>query len=471
MTALFAGEMLGASPHTRGWTPAHPGQDLAAGGFPAHAGMDLNQSTRAIAGERLPRTRGDGPATPCRQCRQSGASPHTRGWTPGSSCRCRAPRGFPAHAGMDPARCLRLRRPEAASPHTRGWTQVEPLVRLAEAGFPAHAGMDLDRHARSVSGSRLPRTRGDGPLFDALHARIDGASPHTRGWTPRRGPRGSRPPGFPAHAGMDLRLGRHHGDFDGLPRTRGDGPRSCASPRTSSTASPHTRGWTRRGRRRFRCRPGFPAHAGMDPPPLRARTGFARLPRTRGDGPHRDGGGGGGGAASPHTRGWTRPPSSAAPPRPGFPAHAGMDPDQLRVYQVEYGLPRTRGDGPQGAGDRPRFTGASPHTRGWTREGRLGQVVPAGASPHTRGWTRDDRLRLRRDRGFPAHAGMDPSSAPVAPVPRGLPRTRGDGPCVSCAVGTACGASPHTRGWTLVLQALHPLADGFPAHAGMDPFR
>ena len=30
------------------------------------------------------------------------------------------------------------------------------------------------------------------------------------------------------------------------------------------------------------------------------------------------------------------------------------------------------------------------------------------ASPHTRGWTREGRVARREPLGFPAHAGMDP---------------------------------------------------------------
>ena len=74
------------------------------GGFPAHAGMDLDRSWRSWVSSWLPRTRGDGPLkTLCRGCHIQ-ASPHTRGWTLRVPMPANLSGGFPAHAGMDPAR-------------------------------------------------------------------------------------------------------------------------------------------------------------------------------------------------------------------------------------------------------------------------------------------------------------------------------------------------------------------------------
>ena len=280
-----------ASPHTRGWTGGGEAGQPAAGGFPAHAGMDRTRIGRHHRRRRLPRTRGDGPRMRLVIPASSAASPHTRGWTLHLASLMPPRRGFPAHAGMDPA--------------------VLPV-----------------RHA----GRRLPRTRGDGPSLGRGRGRMTLASPHTRGWT--RLPLAPLRPktGFPAHAGMDPRGGNRRRPTCRLPRTRGDGPRAEAGgrrqasrgrgrlPRTrgdgpsggrmtlrAAAASPHTRGWTRSPRRPSRRASGFPAHAGMDPLLRRRRRAAARLPRTRGDGPislmlswKRP-------TASPHTRGWTRP--------------------------------------------------------------------------------------------------------------------------------------------------------------------
>ena len=254
----------------------------------------------------------------------------------------------------------------------------------------------------------LPRTRGDGPVEMIDWAIIEVASPHTRGWTLRRGVRPRRHWGFPAHAGMDPGRAPLLRRWRRLPRTRGDGPRGeathacppCWLPRTRgdgplvavyrihfAKASPHTRGWTRFNLEHARAPAGFPAHAGMDPC-RRSRRGLScRLPRTRGDGPPPAAVVWTASRASPHTRGWTRLVQQQRVDDVGFPAHAGMDPPPGPRPGRGGGLPRTRGDGPDpGTFVRDRFA----------------------ASPHTRGWTAVRGRGLRRDAGFPAHAGMDP---------------------------------------------------------------
>ena len=273
-----------------------------------------------------------------------------------------------------------------ASPHTRGWTRETRRPDVSLEGFPAHAGMDPSRICPSPTPPRLPRTRGDGPGRGSTRRRRRQASPHTRGWTRDRPGRAGRPRGFPAHAGMD--------------------PRGVVS-RTST--------------------PGFPAHAGMDPRAGRDSSTRSWLPRTRGDGPMSVIEPTNTSRASPHTRGWTRLVFRLRARPGGFPAHAGMDPARSSSATAPSRLPRTRGDGPHGSHHVADQTTASPHTRGWTRA--AGHVTPG-------------------DRGFPAHAGMDPRSRTRPDAPGWLPRTRGDGP--ARVIGARLGdlASPHTRGWT-----------------------
>ena len=90
------------------------------------------------------------------------------------------------------------------SPHTRGWTRYVLTGDARGFGFPAHAGMDPSRPGQDARRDGIPRTRGDGPraLSKSVAGRSD--SPHTRGWTRGRLGLGRRPDGFPAHAGMDL---------------------------------------------------------------------------------------------------------------------------------------------------------------------------------------------------------------------------------------------------------------------------
>ena len=69
-------------------------------------------------------------------------------------------------------------------------------------------------------------------------------SPHPRGWTVGVHQRAGKVDGFPAPAGMDP---QHPGQLAppaGIPRTRGDGPRSKAGELLRQWDSPHPRGWT-----------------------------------------------------------------------------------------------------------------------------------------------------------------------------------------------------------------------------------
>ena len=188
----------------------------------------------------------------------------------------------------------------------------------------------------------------------------------------------------------------------------------------------------------------------MDPIRVSIRISSSRLPRTRGDGPAGSRTSSVRTRASPHTRGWTAHEPTRRARAQGFPAHAGMDPGRPAAVATSSGLPRTRGDGP--------VTGSP-------------SACAVGASPHTRGWTGGARTVVVRPLGFPAHAGMDPRSHRPGPCARGLPRTRGDGPSALASYSSPPGASPHTRGWTHAMGTMDPAAPGFPAHAGMDPFR
>ena len=211
------------SPHTRGWTGTSMSLEFVAGGFPAHAGMDPCRFRRRAHHDGIPRTRGDGPPRVCFVWRGPKDSPHTRGWTAYAAMREARGDGFPAHAGMDPAQgrrrgrgnriprtrgdgpwgALVVSRRALDSPHTRGWTPPGSRRRRWPSGFPAHAGMDPGR-SPSVSPSRwIPRTRGDGPERMLIGQAFEADSPHTRGWTLDLRQLAAIEHGFPAHAGMD----------------------------------------------------------------------------------------------------------------------------------------------------------------------------------------------------------------------------------------------------------------------------
>ncbi|ACL64141.1 conserved hypothetical protein [Anaeromyxobacter dehalogenans 2CP-1] len=297
---------LKASPRARGSTPRALRHVADLGGFPACAGIDPwhQQSVDIDAG--LPRVRGDRP------------------WRP---------RRF-----VPPAR---------ASPRARGSTGEGDLHGGAAPGFPACAGIDPRRKASGGRRRRLPRVRGDRPRWTSRRSRVQRASPRARGSTRARGPRAARARGFPACAGIDPRAGRPTRTRRRLPRVRGDRPKRVRNTRSALMASPRARGSTRRGALSRAGARGFPACAGIDPSPTRSARRSSRLPRVRGDRPLSAAGLLRYVGASPRARGSTRSGGPRDHDPAGFPACAGIDPPPGRQRTGTDRLPRVRGDRPE----------------------------------------------------------------------------------------------------------------------------
>ena len=459
--------LSGVSPPTRGWTPTklrhHPLND----GFPAHAGMDprRRRTSRIVPG--FPRPRGDGPCPRRRRSPTATVSPPTRGWTRSSASCWRGIGGFPAHAGMDLNRemlaTLRERFPrprgdgpveqladparQKVSPPTRGWTSITTVSADPPAGFPAHAGMDLDIRCHDGDDRRFPRPRGDGPLGVNRADGSPSVSPPTRGWTLDSRLESSNLIGFPAHAGMDLSGGSRPGACWRFPRPRGDGPHSSCTACRYCAVSPPTRGWTAEVPEDLRHVNGFPAHAGMDRAPGAGAVALLWFPRPRGDGPAIASPDALPSRVSPPTRGWTVVDRRRSAQTLGFPAHAGMDRWSWARSTGSARFPRPRGDGPCEVDVVHRPRPVSPPTRGWTACTRATGTAPAG---------------------FPAHAGMDLAPAAVGVGGDRFPRPRGDGPCRTRWANWTAWVSPPTRGWTRTADAGRGAVGGFPAHAGMD---
>ncbi len=214
-----------------------------------------------------------------------------------------------------------------------------------------------------------------------------------------------------------------------LPRTRGDGPPRNGQGSHSRRAPPHPRGWTLRAMDGCCGCAGSPAPAGMDPGCAQRLPPDDRLPRTRGDGPNFRAYSHLDIRAPPHPRGWTHAYSNPQGDSDGSPAPAGMDPPPDRRHHRTRRLPRTRGDGPAD---------------------RTLTIVQPKAPPHPRGWTQAERLQCRGTPGSPAPAGMDPRMFTAENTVGWLPRTRGDGPVAPNTALTAYGAPPHPRGWTRI---------------------
>ena len=91
--------------------------------------------------------------------------------------------------------------------------------------------------------------------------------------------------------------------------------------------------------------------------------------------------------------------------------------------------------------------------------------------PRTRGSTSLEHQPHRSSLGFPAHAGIDPGDCTWIGARSGLPRARGDRPVYGIDYPLGVTASPRTRGSTLVCGPSRRPGGGFPAHAGIDPRR
>ena len=213
-------------------------------------------------------------------------------------------------------------------------------------------------------------------------------------------------------------------------------------------ATPHTRGSTWYEDVTRPAEPGYPAYAGIDLNHPLDGAAYAWLPRIRGDRPGSKNNRAAVGGATPHTRGSTPCRCLRVLPRSGYPAYAGIDLDHLRFIHAAYWLPRIRGDRPLTAPVWGLNIGATPHTRGSTP---INDCVP------------------QLQEGYPAYAGIDLTPLVLSPRKRRLPRIRGDRPVEPQIGRESRGATPHTRGSTLVKGLARNARKGYPAYAGIDP--
>ena len=294
-------------------------------------------------------------------------------------------------------------------------------------GSPAPAGMVPGWIGSVDLGPRFPRTRGDGP--GAVHVGDNGGAvpPHPRGWSLLAELRTTLNRGSPAPAGMVPSSPLIDTGYVRFPRTRGDGPTTRLPRYVGIVVPPHPRGWSPYLRSAFRSPPGSPAPAGMVPSRCSTKASPRWFPRTRGDGPGGAGRGPGGVEVPPHPRGWSLAYAWAVKNFVGSPAPAGMVPEHGTRPQGHSWFPRTRGDGPAESA-----------------AARLAAMVP----PHPRGWSLVDADVAGQRHGSPAPAGMVPSASPSAILHSRFPRTRGDGPASRSSPASPARVPPHPRGWS-----------------------
>ena len=285
-------------------------------------------------------------------------------FTPWRPSRPPTPRRLPRTRGDRPASAVQACKALPAPPHTRG-SALSPSARYAIAsGSPAHAGIGPATQTLPIPIWRLPRTRGDRPSYDPRPTRTWKAPPHTRGSAASPKATWTRPPGSPAHAGIGPARHAPTTSAPRLPRTRGDRPPKRRRPRNTDKAPPHTRGSADVHQHGPPADVGSPAHAGIGPTTTAAAASGTGLPRTRGDRPVSGQIGFPPPAAPPHTRGSASACAFCQRPCCGSPAHAGIGRDCICSAMTATGLPRTRGDRPLAARSRELADMAPPHTRG-----------------------------------------------------------------------------------------------------------
>src|SRR5690606_25658216 len=131
---------------------------------------------------------------------------------------------LPRRRGDRPRLQVTRRHTDRAPPQARGSTASVSFEGYSWRGSPAGAGIDLDRECFFEPIARLPRRRGDRPRSLRRRTPRAKAPPQARGSTPRLSVVASRLAGSPAGAGIDLRSGEVASPWSRLPRRRGDRP-------------------------------------------------------------------------------------------------------------------------------------------------------------------------------------------------------------------------------------------------------
>ena len=254
---------------------------------------------------------------------------------------------LPRTRGDRPCNGLEVTGADLSPPHPRGSTLVDDDPLGVRSVSPAPAGIDPGRRSRTAASTRLPRTRGDRPEYNAAARAAELSPPHPRGST-RSATSASGPKIVsPAPAGIDRIRGTDAALQPGLPRTRGDRPQGLSRQFAVTTSPPHPRGSTHRQGGQHSAERVSPAPAGIDPTPARPESSRKCLPRTRGDRPYAAVPPAAGTASPPHPRGSTLAFELSVDGIGVSPAPAGIDPRPGSAGRLQPRLPRTRGDRPR----------------------------------------------------------------------------------------------------------------------------
>ena len=216
------------------------------------------------------------------------------------------------------------------SPQARGSTASRYKQAQNQPAFPAGAGINRSAAPSFAPSGRVPRRRGDQPVYVRVFEKIRTRSPQARGSTAIRQTAQSAHRAFPAGAGINRRPPTAAGWLRCVPRRRGDQPALADLLVQLPARSPQARGSTAAPDVTRARSEAFPAGAGINRDRARCAACVHRVPRRRGDQPIRHDTQTTVGLRSPQARGSTATDRRASGYAGAFPAGAGINRNSRR---------------------------------------------------------------------------------------------------------------------------------------------
>ncbi len=172
-----------------------------------------------------------------------------------------------------------------STPHARGSTLLVSWLQGHQHVYPACAGIHPPSAVRVCRLMGLPRMRGDPPRSRHPQASRRLSTPHARGSTSNKEATLVAKEVYPACAGIHPPTNPYISMVSSLPRMRGDPPPYSNCPSIASWSTPHARGSTLQETSLRKLSGVYPACAGIHLSGVQLMSGVQRLPRMRGDPP------------------------------------------------------------------------------------------------------------------------------------------------------------------------------------------
>ncbi len=174
--------------------------------------------------------------------------------------------------------------------------------------YPACAGIHPIKITQKACNLSLPRMRGDPPRVGQTQTAAFASTPHARGSTRATILTLTTGGVYPACAGIHLALCTLYQGTESLPRMRGDPPSEVKNLFSLRVSTPHARGSTFVWFAAVTLCQVYPACAGIHLSHQKGSCFIDGLPRMRGDPPKTSRTSGKGGRSTPHARGSTSTP-------------------------------------------------------------------------------------------------------------------------------------------------------------------